>query len=108
MIVSLYIDGKSEFITIESKPENNDILDLDFNSKYLVQVQYQNGDFILTGNGIDEIYKGFTEEFLRLDEMQDSQIADLEAMLEEAIKLPKGVEPHSYSDYKEKNNVWTG
>ena len=51
---------------------------------------------------IDDIYLGFTEELLRLDHIQDRQIADLEAMIEEAIELPKGVEPYSYSDYKEK------
>ena len=28
-----------------------------------------------------------------------------ERYIEEAIELPKGVEPHSYSDYKEMNNV---
>ena len=55
---------------------------------------------------IDDIYFGFTKELLRLDEIQDRQIADLEAMLEKAIRLPKGVEAHSYSDYKK--TIWNG
>jgi hypothetical protein len=52
VIVSLYSEGIEEFIEIES-PKNGDIIDLDFNGKFLIQVKYKNKKYIPTGNGID-------------------------------------------------------
>jgi len=52
LIVSLYYLSDQQFIEIDV-PKDGDILDLDFNGKYLVQCKLNKGAFILTGNGID-------------------------------------------------------
>ena len=35
-----------------------------------------------------------------LQAKHDEEITNLESMVKEAINLPKGIEPHSFSDYK--------
>ena len=35
----------------------------------------------------------------------NEEITNLESMVKEAINLPKGIEPHSFSDYKANFNT---
>lgn len=41
----------------------------------------------------------------QLIEILENQILHLENIVKETINLPKGVEPHSWSDYKIKKNA---
>ena len=49
---------------------------------------------------IDELYAKHEAQL----KAKDEEIEMLKAIVEEAIKKPMGVEPHSWSDYKMKDN----
>jgi len=50
--VSLNTGSEQEFIEIDV-PKDGDILDLDFNGRYLIQCKYKKSNFKPTGNGMD-------------------------------------------------------
>jgi len=62
--------------------------------KELNKDEWQDIDLIDINELIDKIYDDF-----------EKQIKELEAICEELVNLPKGVESHSWSDYKRKHNV---
>tara|TARA_R110000823_G_scaffold151162_1_gene282042 strand:- start:169 stop:420 length:252 start_codon:yes stop_codon:yes gene_type:complete len=50
---------------------------------------------------ISKLYYLQTLKFMReLKAKNNEEITNLESMVKEAINLPKGIEPHSFSDYK--------
>lgn len=50
----------------------------------------------ISGNAKSEMIEGMMIEYA------NEKVKELELMIEECIDMPKGIEPHSVSDYKSK------
>ena len=58
----------------------------------------------ITKDYILNLKEGYNNEFKKeiqtLQAKHEEELKQLEAMVKDAINLPKGIEPHSFSDYK--------
>ena len=62
-----------------------------------------NGDGMMEDN--EGFYMSHEDHLKVIEQLQakhEEELTNLESMVKEAINLPKGIEPHSFSDYKTK------